>query len=110
MINQWNISLRSKHIVQVEHAGLSGLVVILVDKKEIFRTNLPRGENLDHQFSIEGKPCTLRILYELKRIGNIGQSENWHYEFLLDGVKQEFAPKDSAPTNETKKNWWEFWK
>ena len=93
MINQWKISLQSEHTVQVEHAGLSGSVVILVDEKEIFQTTLPRGKNLEHQFSIENKPCVLRIKYELTRYGNMGSTESWYYEFLLDGVKQEFAPK-----------------
>lgn len=105
MIYKWKVSLRSKHTVQLEHV-FSGLVVILVDKKEILRTNLPRGQNLDHQFSIDGKPCALRILHELKQYGNMASTETWHHEFLLDGVEQKVEPENSTP----EKKWWEFWK
>ena len=106
MIKKWQISLRSKHTVQVEHAAMSGLVMISVDNKEILRTTLPRGQDLDHQFSIEGKPCTLRIFYELKQYGNMASTETWQHDLLLDGVEQKVAPANPMP----EKKWWEFWK
>ena len=87
MVTKWNIQLASPHFIQVDHA-MSGKVIIMVDNKEILQKNLPRGDNLEHQFAIEGKPCVLRVIYKLERYGGMATMETWNHELLVDGVKQ----------------------
>ncbi len=87
MITNWKVIVGAPHSVQVSQT-MSGEVVTTLDNKEILRRNLPRGDDLDYQFKIDGKPCSLRILYKLERFGGIATMETWHHELLVDGVKQ----------------------
>jgi hypothetical protein len=87
MITNWKVIVGSPHAVQVSQT-MAGEVVTTLDNKEILRRNLPRGEDLEHQFKIDGKPCSLRILYKLERFGGMATMETWDHELLVDGVKQ----------------------
>ncbi|MBV6450280.1 MAG: hypothetical protein MHPDNHAH_01003 [Anaerolineales bacterium] len=88
----WKLKLGSPHTIRLTHA-MSGEVVTTVDNKEALRKILPRGEDLEHQFKIENKPCSLRILYKLERFGGMATMETWDHELLVDGVRQ---PSESS--------------
>lgn len=87
MVTNWKVIVGAPHTVQVSQT-MAGEVITMLDNKEILRRNLPRGEDLDHQFKIENKPCSLRILYKLERFGGMATMETWEHELLVDGVKQ----------------------
>jgi hypothetical protein len=87
MITNWKVVLDSSHAVQVSQT-MSGEIVATMDYKEILHKKLPRGDNLEHQFAIEGKPCVLRVIYKLERYGGMATMETWNHELLVDGVKQ----------------------
>jgi hypothetical protein len=73
-VREWNVKLDTPHTVRVEHSSaISGKVVVILDGKEIYR----RGGKLwdagmEHRFSIDGKPCILRIL-----------DRTWRWEYKL---------------------------
>ena len=71
MITNWRVVVGSPHTVQVSQT-MSGEVVT----------------TLDYPFKIDGKPCSLRILYKLERFGGMATMETWHHELLVDGVTQ----------------------
>ncbi|HMR99414.1 MAG TPA: hypothetical protein PKK96_04125 [Anaerolineales bacterium] len=87
MITNWRVVVGSPHTVQVSQT-MSGEVVTTLDNREILHRNLPRGDDLDYPFKIDGKPCSLRILYKLERFGGMATMETWHHELLVDGVTQ----------------------
>ncbi len=87
MVTNWQVVVGSPHTVQVSQA-MSGEVVTTVDHREILRRTLPRGEDMDFPFKIDGKPCSLHILYQLERFGGMATMETWRHELLVDGVKQ----------------------
>lgn len=87
MITNWKVVVGSPHTVQVSQT-MSGEIVTTLDNREILHRNLPRGEDMDHQFKIDGKLCSLHILYTLEQFGGMATMETWRHELLVDGVKQ----------------------
>jgi hypothetical protein len=82
----------SHHTIQIAHDAIfDGDLEIYVDGNQIFENVIPIGQDINHEFEIDGKPCLVRIQYAGSNLGGGMVHMGCTYEVLVDGKKQEYA-------------------